>query len=665
MRVCIVIPAYEPGGEFVPYAQEVLAAGLGPVLVVDDGSGPAYAPVFAALAEMGCTVLTHEQNRGKGAALKTALRWYGAHEDGCAGIVTADCDGQHTVKDVRRVCEAMEACPGTLVLGCRDFGPGTPARSATGNRVTSAAMRVLYNIDLKDTQTGLRGIPNGMHGDLLEVRGERYEYELNMLIYAKQRSIPYTIVPIETVYFNNNEGSHYRTVADSARIIHQLGSGLVQYAMSAGLSVVVDVFVYCVLVKWLLLGLPLAPRLFFAAVIARTLSSVVNYTCNRRLPYVQNKKIGPTVAKYYCLWLAQLMLSFVGVWAACTGLHMDDMLAKLLVDALLAVASYQVQLRWVFSEKTPRPVLYGSGEAMAAKRTTAQGGFSQRNAAPDFARQTQKAGPVTGQRGFAAGEMEAEADKCPQHAAGREDGGRGAALLNKKKIYGPLARFLRAGVRPFLHRWDTSGAQKAQPPAVYVVHHRNMSGPVHTLALLPDEPRPWVLHVFLDRHECFAQYYGYTFRKRFGWPAPAAWAAAGVLSLTVPAVVRSFGAIPVYRSLKETRDMMEQARRRCCAMSIMLCPDVAYDSAAPATGEIYKGFLQLEKLYHAGTGAHLRFVPVYCGKTKRIVTGEPVCFSDGAPFRTQREEVAGRIVDGLNALAAACGELEREAAEKS
>ena len=131
--------------------------------------------------------------------------------------------------------------------------------------------------------------------------------------------------------------------------------------------------------------------------------------------------------------------------------------------------------------------------------------------------------------------------------------------MNKKKIYGPLARFLRAGVRPFLHRWDTSGAQKAQPPAVYVVHHRNMSGPVHTLALLPDEPRPWVLHVFLDRHECFAQYYGYTFRKRFGWPAPAAWAAAGVLSLTVPAVVRSFGAIPVYRSLKETRDMMEQS----------------------------------------------------------------------------------------------------------
>ena len=59
MRVCIVIPAYEPGGEFVPYAQEVLAAGLGPVLVVDDGSGPAYARFFGALAELVCTVMTH------------------------------------------------------------------------------------------------------------------------------------------------------------------------------------------------------------------------------------------------------------------------------------------------------------------------------------------------------------------------------------------------------------------------------------------------------------------------------------------------------------------------------------------------------------------------------------------------------------------------------
>ena len=65
------------------------------------------------------------------------------------------------------------------------------------------------------------------------------------------------------------------------------------------------------------------------------------------------------------------------------------------------------------------------GEAMAAKRTTAQGGFAQRNAAPDFARQTQKAGPVTGQPGFAAGEMRLNGSK------GR--GGDGSRVWEKRK----------------------------------------------------------------------------------------------------------------------------------------------------------------------------------------------------------------------------------------
>ena len=75
------------------------------------------------------------------------------------------------------------------------------------------------------------------------------------------------------------------------------------------------------------------------------------------------------------------------------------------------------------------------GEAMAAKRTTAQGGFAQRNAARDFARQTQKAGPVTGQPGFAAGEMR------PNGSKGR--GGNGSRVWEKRKasaFAGPITK---------------------------------------------------------------------------------------------------------------------------------------------------------------------------------------------------------------------------------
>ena len=224
--------------------------------------------------------------------------------------------------------------------------------------------------------------------------------------------------------------------------------------------------------------------------------------------------------------------------------------------------------------------------------------------------------------------------------------------------YGKLARLLRSIVRPCLHRWDASGARRTEAPVVYVAHHRNMSGPVHALALLPDAPRPWVLHVFLDRKECFGQYYGFTFRTRFGWPRPLAWLAAAALSCVVPPVLRSFGAIPVYRGLREARSMMDETVTALMrGESILLCPDVCYDSPDAATGEIHKGFLQLEKLYREKTGGHIRFVPVFCGRSKRILTGDPVCFTEESPFRAQRSDIARRLVDSLNALAAECGEL--------
>ena len=229
---------------------------------------------------------------------------------------------------------------------------------------------------------------------------------------------------------------------------------------------------------------------------------------------------------------------------------------------------------------------------------------------------------------------------------------------SKAFSYDWLAHFLRAVVRPCLRRWDISGAHRAEAPAVYVVHHRNLSGPVHALALLPDTPRPWVLHQFLARKECFAHYYGFTFRKRFGWPHFPAWLTAAALSLVVPPVLRSFGAIPVYRGLRETRGTMDKTVAALMrGESILLCPDIDYGSSDAATGQIYKGFLQLERLYREKTDGHIRFIPVFCGRSKRILTGAPVCFADGTSFRAQRDDIARQLVEALNALAAECGEL--------
>ena len=77
---------------------------------------------------------------------------------------------------------------------------------------------------------------------------------------------------------------------------------------------------------------------------------MVNYLFNRRLPTAQNRGIGGTIWKYYCLWAVQLVASISGTTLLCEFAGMGEMLAKLLTDLILALASYQVQLRWVFAK---------------------------------------------------------------------------------------------------------------------------------------------------------------------------------------------------------------------------------------------------------------------------------------------------------------------------
>ncbi|MCI8539366.1 MAG: glycosyltransferase [Oscillospiraceae bacterium] len=349
MDCCIVIPAYRPSPALIGYAAELLAAQSGPVAVVDDGGGPTYNDIFDALADLpGCTVLRHLQNRGKGAAIKTAIRWYRNSGADLAGIITADCDGQHTVQDVLRLSAALAEAPDSLILGVRTFGPGTPPKSAAGNRTISKLLSVLYGIELEDTQTGLRALPNRLLPTLETLSGDRYEYELNMLLQANRMCVPFVTVPIETLYFDNNAGSHFRAVTDTLRIAALLGAGLAQYALSSAASAIVDVAFYGLLVKFVLDGLPFSTRLALAAAAARVISSIVNYTCNRKLPYVQNERIFPTLLRYYALWACQLAASISLVWVIHEWLGVDELWAKLIVDLGLAAASYQVQMRWVF-----------------------------------------------------------------------------------------------------------------------------------------------------------------------------------------------------------------------------------------------------------------------------------------------------------------------------
>lgn len=183
-RIVLAIPAYEPDKRLAGLLDDVRALWDGPIVIVDDGSkSPVAREQFAYAHKIGCEVLAHSANRGKGAALKTAFRYCIDNHPEALGVVTADADGQHLPEDICACARRLQDGHCSLVLGCRDFSaPDIPARSVFGNKVMCAAMRLFCGMKVSDTQTGLRGIPQEFLPRMLSVRGDGYDYEMNALI---------------------------------------------------------------------------------------------------------------------------------------------------------------------------------------------------------------------------------------------------------------------------------------------------------------------------------------------------------------------------------------------------------------------------------------------------------------------------------------------------
>ena len=214
-RILVLIPAYEPGERLLLLIDGLRERTDYGIVLVDDGSGGACAGIFEKAAEKGCAVLKHEKNRGKGAALKTGFCWIQENRRGTEVIVTADCDGQHTVKDIVRVAESVRPGSRELVLGSRTFQGEVPKKSRIGNMISRKMFALFTGVEVWDTQTGLRGFPSVLLPWLLSIPGDRFEYEQNMLFDCRRQGCEIREIPIETVYENENRGTHFHPIRDS------------------------------------------------------------------------------------------------------------------------------------------------------------------------------------------------------------------------------------------------------------------------------------------------------------------------------------------------------------------------------------------------------------------------------------------------------------------
>lgn len=340
----VLIPAYRPGAELPRLVASLASRGLA-CIVVDDGSGPAYAAVFDEVARQpGATLLRHEANCGKGEALKTALRHVLREFPDAVGAVTADADGQHLPEDIERVARRLAAANGEpLVLGARRFDHTVPTRSRLGNLFSVHAVRWIAGLRLSDTQTGLRGVPRALAEALVHARSGGYEFELEMLLTARQAGFPIIEVPIRTVYFEDNRSSHFRPLRDSLKIY----SVLLRFTLVSLATALIDNSVFAVTLSQ---GMS-AP---VAQALARVCSWLFQYPAARRAVFHAKAPHRGTLPRFLLVALSHAVVSCISIhWlAAVWGGWMP---AKIVVETLLFPVNFLLQRDWVFRSRPRVP----------------------------------------------------------------------------------------------------------------------------------------------------------------------------------------------------------------------------------------------------------------------------------------------------------------------
>jgi dolichol-phosphate mannosyltransferase len=216
----IIIPAFQPDKNMLKLIGKLLEDPCCRIVVVDDGSGSAYREYFDALEIFDrVDILCHEFNRGKGAALKTAFKHVLRRYPGTS-VVTADADGQHLPEDIKKIYAAIQENSEQLALGCRTIKNGKmPLKKRLGNILAILILKIFTGVLLKDTQTGLRGIPGKWLDELVTIKPNGFDYELEVLLTCiANKRYPILEIPINAIYDCGSSNSHFRSFHDSWKI---------------------------------------------------------------------------------------------------------------------------------------------------------------------------------------------------------------------------------------------------------------------------------------------------------------------------------------------------------------------------------------------------------------------------------------------------------------
>jgi len=347
MPLSVLIPAYNPDRRLLTFIDRLVALKrFHFVVVVDDGSRSECRPIFDALeSRPRVVVLRHAMNLGKGAALKMGLNHIAWAFPECDGVVTADSDGQHLPEDVIRVADCLEDAPYSLILGVRKFREGVPWRSRLGNVITKYLFWGLMGTKLSDTQSGLRGIPRRLVMELIPLKSNGYEFELEMLVMCKHEHIQVAECPIATVYLEHNQSSHFNPLIDSLKIYWVL----LRFMMTSLMTAAVDYLVF-------LLTYQAVQSILFSQICARFVATGINFLLVSQVVFLSKERTQKTLPKYIALVAGMGLISYLLIQAGMQALGLSLLNAKIASELILYLLNFTIQRDFIFTGSQDRHI---------------------------------------------------------------------------------------------------------------------------------------------------------------------------------------------------------------------------------------------------------------------------------------------------------------------
>lgn len=338
-----LVPAYEPDGALLGVLEDLKTYGFD-IVIVNDGSSKDKDEIFEQAEKYG-TVISYDENKGKGSAIKTGLEYIRDNFPEDSTIVTVDADGQHTAKDAAMITEAAESAPGTLVLGSRKMTDKAPLRSRVGNGITRLVYKLSTGTRVYDTQTGLRAFSASLIPQFIGIEGDRYEYEINVLLKAPGLGIPIEEKTIETIYVGKNTSSHFDTVKDSFRVYREI----LKFSASSLLSFLID---YCLFAFFSMITAGIGTAsVTVSNVLARFISATFNFTVNKKLVFKSNANTAEAAVRYFILAAVILIGNTFVLNTLTVTFGVNRYAAKIATEMIFFVLSYVCQHTYVFAEK--------------------------------------------------------------------------------------------------------------------------------------------------------------------------------------------------------------------------------------------------------------------------------------------------------------------------